>query len=190
MKKLIYLVSLAITYTLLAQIVALHPVKVPDAQINHFENIELNYSKEIAQHAVNNGDLEFWALMKAFNPGADDYKYLWFNVYKDIEHAVGQAPWWNHAQAVLGVETSILYEGFSDLKTDRRYYYAMNQEIAALAPAQYVIFNFASPENLNLILEQTKNIVIPHFKKNMAASGMVGWGLGLKVTPKIRTMPA
>jgi hypothetical protein len=35
-------------------------------------------------------------------------------------------------------------------------------------------------------LEQTKNIVIPHFKKNMAASGMVGWGLGLglKVTPQ------
>ena len=75
---------------------------------------------------------------------------------------------------MVGVETSILYEGFSDLKTDRRYYYAMNQEIAALAPAQYVIFNFASPENLNLILEQTKNIVIPHFKKNMAASGMGG----------------
>mgnify|MGYP003691584861 FL=1 len=54
----------------------LHPVKVPDAQINHFENIELNYSKEIAQHTVNNGNLEFWALMKAFNPGADDYNYL------------------------------------------------------------------------------------------------------------------
>ena len=51
--------SLAITYTLIAQIVALHPVKVPDAQINHFENIELNYSKEIAQHAVNNGNLDF-----------------------------------------------------------------------------------------------------------------------------------
>jgi len=57
----------------------------------------------------------------------------------------------------------------------------MNQEIAAIAPAQYIIFNFASPENLNLILEQTKNIVIPHFKKNMAASGIVG--LGLKVIP-------
>jgi hypothetical protein len=44
--------------------------------------------------------------------------------------------------------------------------------------------NFASPENLNLILEQTKNIVITHFKKNIAASGMVGWGLGLKLTPQ------
>ena len=59
MKKLICLVSLVITHTLIAQIVALHPVKVPDAQINHFENIELNYSKEIAQHAVNNGNLDF-----------------------------------------------------------------------------------------------------------------------------------
>ena len=88
--------------------------------------------------------------MKAFNPGADDYHYLWVNVYKNIENAVG-------------IETSILYEGFSDLKTDRRYYYAMNQEIAATAPAQYVIFNFASPENLSLILEQTNNIVIPPF---------------------------
>ena len=46
MKKLIYLVSLVITNTLLAQIVVLHPVKVPDAQINHFENIDLNYSKK------------------------------------------------------------------------------------------------------------------------------------------------
>jgi len=45
MKKLIYLVSLVITHTLLAQIVVLHPVKVPAAQINHFEKIKLNYSK-------------------------------------------------------------------------------------------------------------------------------------------------
>ena len=99
--------------------------------------------------------------MKAFNPGVDDYDYLWINVYKEIENAVGQAPWWDYAQAVVGVGTSVLYEAFPDLKTDRRYYYAMNQEIAALAPAQYTIFNFASPENLNLILEQTKNIVSP-----------------------------
>jgi len=117
--------------------------------------------------------------MKAFNPGADDYNYLWVNVYKDIENAVGKAPWWDHAQAVVGVETSILYEGFSDLKTDRRYYYAMNQEIAAIAPAQYVIFNFASPENLNLILEQTKNIVIPILKRTWPPQawwdGYWGW---------------
>jgi len=38
MKKLIYLVNLVITHTLLAQIVVLHPVKVQDAQINDFEN--------------------------------------------------------------------------------------------------------------------------------------------------------
>ena len=66
---------------------------------------------------------------------------------------------------VVGVETGVLYDGSSDLKTDRRYYYAMNQEIAAIAPAQYVIFNFTSPENLNLILVQAKNIVIPILKR-------------------------
>ncbi len=38
--------SLIITQTLLAQIVALDPVKVQAAQINHFENIDLNYSKK------------------------------------------------------------------------------------------------------------------------------------------------
>jgi hypothetical protein len=38
--------------------------------------------------------------MKAFNSGADDYNYLWINVYKDIENAVGKPPigtmpkWW------------------------------------------------------------------------------------------------
>ena len=46
MKKLIYLVSLVITHPLLAQIVVLHPVMVPAAQINHFENIDLNYSEK------------------------------------------------------------------------------------------------------------------------------------------------
>lgn len=46
MKKLIYPLSLVITHTLLTQIVVLHPVQVPAAQINHFENIDLNYSKK------------------------------------------------------------------------------------------------------------------------------------------------
>ena len=47
MKKLIYPLSLVITHTLLTQIVVLHPVKVAATQINHFKNIELNYSKEM-----------------------------------------------------------------------------------------------------------------------------------------------
>ena len=93
MKKLICLVSLVITHTLLAQIVVLHPVKVPATQINHFENIELNYSKKNGSTCGKQWKLEFWALMKAFNLGADDYNYLLINVHKYIENAVGQAPW-------------------------------------------------------------------------------------------------
>jgi hypothetical protein len=66
MKKLIYLVSLVITNTLLAQIVVLHPVKVPAAQIDHFENIELNYSKKNSSTCSQQWEFRILGLNESF----------------------------------------------------------------------------------------------------------------------------
>ena len=51
-------------------------------------------------------------------------------------------------------------------------------------PSSYVILNFARPNDVNIQIEEAKKFVLPHFKKNMKKFGMVGWGLGTKITPQ------
>ena len=55
-----------------AQIVVLNPVKVAQEDIKQFLNVEVNYSKKIAQNAVNKNKLVGWALMENTNIGPDD----------------------------------------------------------------------------------------------------------------------
>jgi hypothetical protein len=50
MKKLMYLMSLVITHTFTFSNCGPTPCKSTGPAINHFENIELNYSKKIAQY--------------------------------------------------------------------------------------------------------------------------------------------
>jgi hypothetical protein len=184
MKQLIIVCVLVISNALYAQIAVFQPVKVPAGQAAQFEEIELNYSKKIAQNAVNDGKLQFWVLFKAFNPGPDDYNYMWISVYQDLKAATAGTPWWNNAEDLVGIPSNILYSGHSTLTWDRSYYYEMALEIPEIAPPTYVLFNFASPDNVGTLMEQVKTTVIPHFKKKMPSAGLVGWGMGLKITPK------
>ena len=52
------------------------------------------------------------------------------------------------------------------------------------APAEYVILNFATPDDLDAVAASSKEYVLPHFKKNMSNHGMVGWGMATKITPQ------
>ena len=65
MKQLIIVCVLVISNALYAQIAVFQPVKVPAGQAAQFEEIELNYSKKIAQNAVNDGKLQFWEIGRA-----------------------------------------------------------------------------------------------------------------------------
>ena len=59
MKKRLFstLIALFSINILLAQIVVFTPVKVDKEDVDQFLNVEMNYSKKIAQDAVNNGNL-------------------------------------------------------------------------------------------------------------------------------------
>ena len=186
MKKLFFsILALIFISSLNAQIVSFHPVKVNSEQLQSFLDIETNHMKKIAQSAVSKGDLMGWRLLELFNPGSDDYNYMWVNIYKDFQSATSpKAFWWNNSEEVIGVKTSILLDGLKGLKTDRRYFYEVKQQIPNTESVSYVILNFASPKDVENQLLEMEKYVMPHFKKNMKKFGMVGWGTGTKITPQ------
>ena len=184
MKKLFFTLTLLFSFALTAQIVVFQPVHVPADKIDQFLNIELNYSKKIAQDAVNKGELEYWVLLESTNPKPGGFNYIWVNVYKDIATAVNKGSWWNNSEKAVGVETSILYSSFTGLKPDRRYYYKMEQEIQPIGDFEYVILNFTNTTEVQKHLEEMDQYVIPHFKKTMSKHGMMAWGSASKITPQ------
>jgi hypothetical protein len=67
---------------------------------------------------------------------------------------------------------------------DKQYIYQVEMQIPDAAEAKYIIINFATPDDLNTVLKESKEIVMPHFQKNLIKSGMVGWGVATKITPQ------
>ena len=184
MKNLFLVVTILFSMVASAQIIVFQPVEVPSDMTEKFLDVELNYSKKIAQDAVNKGELEGWALLQNTNATADSYNYIWVNVYKDIATAVNKGSWWNNSENVVGVETEILYNAFESLKADKRYYYKQDLIIENIAAASYVILNFTNSTAVEKHTQELDKYVVPHFKKMMPESGMVGWGLGSKITPQ------
>jgi len=185
MKKLLLLTLVFASNTLFSQIVSFHPVKVEANQLESFLEIETNHMRKIAQSAVENGDIEGWRLLEMFNPNPDEYNFMWVNIYKDIKSATSpSSAWWNTSEEVLGIKTSVLMDGLKGIKPDKRYIYEVKLQIENSEPSSYVILNFARPNDVNIQIEEMKKFVVPHFKKNMQKFGMVGWGLGTKITPQ------
>ena len=179
-----FLIALFSANILVAQVLVFTPVKVEKQDVEQFLNVEMNYSKKIAQNAVNNGNLLGWALMQSTNPGPGDYNFIWVNAYPDINTAANKSDWWNNSENVVGIKPDVLYSNMSSYEYDRSYTYKMMVNIPNIAPADYVILNFATPDDLDEVIETTKKHVIPHFNKNMKDHGMVGWGMATKITPQ------
>lgn len=186
MKKRLFstLIALFSMNVLLAQVVVFTPVKVEKQDIEQFLNVEMNYSKDIAQDAVNNDKLLGWALLQNTNPGPDDYNFIWVNAYPDINTAANEKAWWANSEKVVGIPPDVLFSDGSKYKYDRSYTYKMKMTIPDTAPAEYVILNFATPDDLDAVAASSKEYVLPHFKKNMSNHGMVGWGMATKITPQ------
>ena len=73
MKNLFLVVTILFSMSASAQIIVFQPVEVPSDMTEKFLDVELNYSKKIAQDAVNKDELEGWALLQNTNATQDDY---------------------------------------------------------------------------------------------------------------------
>ena len=108
---------------------------------------------------------------------------MWVNVYKDVKTVVEKGSWWGNSEKTLGIKPS--YDYGKDIVGDRRYYYEMKLQLNGNDSPEFVIFNFTTPDDVNAMIDQTKNMLCHTFQK-MKSSGMVGWGLGTKITPQRR----
>ena len=169
-----------------AQVAIFHPVKIHEDDIESLIQLEQNYSKKMAQNAVDEGDLVWWGFLRTFNATSEDYNFMFVNVYKDIDAAVSpKANWWNNAKKVVGIEPSILMDAWvEDAVFDRRYIYQFRQQINSDRQGKFLIFNFGTPESVERVLASNEKYIIPAFKKNLKTSGMTGWGAATKITPQ------
>ena len=123
-------------------------------------------------------------MLETFNPGSDDFNYMFVNIYKDFDAATcPKANWWNNSEEVIGVNTNILLDVYSGLEFDRKYFYAVKQQISNTQQASYVILNFARPNDVSIHMTETEKCVISHLKK-MKNIEMVGWGFASKINPQ------
>ncbi len=159
-----FLIALFSVNVLLAQVIVFTPVKVEKQDLEQFLNVEMNYSKKIAQDAVDNGKLLGWVLMQSTNPGPDGYNFIWANAYPDIDTAANENAWWNNSEKVVGIKPDILFSNAANYKIDRSYTYKMKTFIERTEPVKYIILNFATPDDLDAVYKTTEKYVIPHFK--------------------------
>lgn len=180
------LLCLCCSATVFAQVAVFHPVKIHADDVNNLIQLEQQFSKKIAQNAVAKGDLVWWGFLRTFNATADDFNFMFVNVYKDEAAAVSsKANWWNNAKAVVGVDAAVLMDAWvEDAVFDRRYFYKLRQQINSEKQGKYLIFNFGTPANIDRVLASNEKHIIPAFSKNMKKSGMTAWGAATKITPQ------
>lgn len=184
MKKIISIILLLLTININSQIVELRPVKVPAEHTEYFENIHTEYSIKTAQDAKDKGKLYGWWVAKRLNTNEDDFNYLFITVHPSVESLIDNEYWWQNSEEVTGYKPEILYKMADLFEFDKQYIYQVEMQIPDAAEAKYIIINFATPDDLNTVLKESKEIVMPHFQKNLIKSGMVGWGVGTKITPQ------
>ncbi len=167
MRKLISIILLLLTLNINSQIVELRPVKVPAEHTEYFETIHTEYSIKTAQDAKDKGKLYGWWVAKRLNTTEDDFNYLFITVHPSVESLIDNEYWWQNSEEVTGYKPEILYKMADLFEFDKQYIYQVEMQIPDAAEAKYIIINFATPDDLNTVLKESKEIVMPHFQKNL-----------------------
>ena len=184
MKKLISILFLLLFFSVNAQeIFVLQPVNIDHSASEKFEMLEKTYATPLAQNAKNNGIIKNWYLMKSTNGGYAQEKalYVWVHVYESINQMMNAGSWWE-TQEMFGVPSSIIYDGVTRYPVGS-FIYKTEKSLDSERAGKFVIFNWASPLNLNQTMEIADQ-VSESFKNNMKKSGMSGWGMATRVYPQ------
>ena len=111
MKKIFTLLLLFVSISLSAQasqIYSMHFVRV-EGDLEAFETVQKTYMQKVAQNAVNNEDISFWAFLKRVTmDNIDDEErknYLFVQSNSDVEAILSaRNQWWNNASSLLTKE--------------------------------------------------------------------------------------
>ena len=192
MKKilLVSLFSLSIFVINAQEVFMFSPIIVADEDIENFEMIQKKYVTPMAQDAVKNKSIKQWALIKKVpGIGNPDNKtnYMWVAAFDNINQMVNRDNWWSNTEKKFGVPSEVIYDS-PDIVRRGRYIYKTEKQIETDQSGQYVILNWATPTNLNKMIE-LQGPIEKHFRKNIIKSGMVGWGMATRIVPQNKDLP-
>ena len=111
MKNLLYTTILLFSISINAQVYqtfSMHFVKV-EGDLEAFETVQSEYMQKVAQNAVNNGDIAFWAFLKRHTwDGINDedrWNYLFVQSNSNVSAILSpKNSWWNNVSNVLSKE--------------------------------------------------------------------------------------
>jgi len=193
MKKILFILIILLSFGINAQVYqtfSMHAVRI-EGDLEAFEKVQSIYMKKVAQKAVDNGDIAFWAFLKRYTVDAIDneerYNYLFVQSNKDIAAMLSEKnSWWNNASKVLSKDELEMVEALSGNFTwteDTRHIFVDEVSIEK-GLGKVIQFNFARPKNLAGFISENKVLWKKHFTMNMDKMGMVNWGVGRKIAPR------
>lgn len=192
MKNIIFTAILLFSISINAQVYqtfSMHFVKV-EGDLKAFETVQSEYMQKVAQNAVNNGDIAFWAFLKRHTwDGINDEdrsNYLFVQSNTDVSAILNpKNSWWNNAANVLSKEEQAIVEALNSKYTWKADGRAIFQDEVSIANGlgTHIQFNFAKPKNLTGFISENKSLWKNYFSKNMSNLKMVNWGVGRKLAP-------
>ncbi|NND08299.1 MAG: hypothetical protein HKN87_18120 [Saprospiraceae bacterium] len=169
--------------------------QVPNDKVNEFIHRETTYWAEVAQKAVDKGDLITWALFQKVG-GYDipnSSNFLFINTVKDINANMGDM--WNAAAVFPDVPASQLSTWEMSTVTSQAFV-RINPMVAAANATpddfNYVKINFWKSSNPAAFVALEQEHWAPFIKAEMAKSGVsqVGWSNAEIINPRGPNVPA
>jgi hypothetical protein len=193
MKKIFFsflvLFSVSLSFAQAYQVFSMHMVRV-EGDLEAFEKVQSIYMQKVAQNAVENGDIAFWAFLKRVTMDNIDNEermnYLFVQSNNGIDELFSEKnSWWNNASKVLSkseqAKVEELSKGFKWTKDARLVF--QDEVSIAKGLGKIIQFNFARPKDLNGFIAENQSLWKNHFDSNMEKMGMVNWGVGRKLAP-------
>lgn len=178
MRKLLFLSLLfAVTLVSAQEIFNAHYRHVTPENVAEFEKLEANYWQTIAQKAVDAGEIEYWVLLRRVNTIGlleTEPTHMFVTGYASPEKAFDTpAAWWSkgdQSKATSSISKAVIHQFW---KTEDR----------IPGAGKYVIFNYATPKNLDGFIKENTALWKPYFEKSKAITGMKFWGMASKIDP-------
>ena len=161
---------------------------VPDDKIDEFIKRETTYWSKVAEKAVKDKTLSFWALLEKVG-GYDlpnSSNYLFINTFPDIDKADGV---WSNAEATTGAKMADIETGSMSTVTSEVFLHDIAFEQATKAVPmndfKYVEMLYHDTDYSDSLVNLEKKYWGPFIKKTMDAgqTPQMGWGNAIVLQP-------
>lgn len=162
--------------------------RVPDDKIAEFVKRETTYWSKVAENAVKQKTMTFWALLEKVG-GYDlpnSSNYLFINTFPNLDSAMEM---WGDVEKIAGVPISQMETGSMSTTTSQFFLHDENWEQAARANPEkdfnYVVMVYHNTEYPDSLIALEKKYWGPFIKKAMdnKQTPQLGWGNAVVLAP-------